>query len=136
MINLCNQYLGTPSSRQHKFDFLRGDLNSKGRSVQLPVDAYYKKLNLVAVYREKQHSEEVRFFDKPDKITISGANHGEQRRIYDQRRRQVLPEQGIQLVEISYDDFNHNKQKRIFRDNKYDLNVVKNKLKNTAYNKH
>lgn len=30
----------------------------------LPVDAYYKELNIVVEYREKQHTEEVEFFDK------------------------------------------------------------------------
>ena len=135
VIDLCDQILGTSASRQHKFEFLRGDINSQGNSVRLPVDAYYEKLNLVVEYREKQHSEEVRFFDKPNKMTISGVNRAEQRRIYDQRRRDILPEHGIQLVEISYADFNHNNQKRIIRNNKNDLIVIKSKLKITAGNR-
>ena len=37
----------------------------------LPVDAYYEELNLVVEYREKQHTEEIKFFDRSDKITVS-----------------------------------------------------------------
>ena len=129
IIDLCDEILNSKASRQHKFDFLRGDLNSQGRSVKLPVDAYYQKLELVVEYRERQHTEEVNFFDKPNKMTVSGINRGEQRKLYDQRRRDILPEHGIRLIEISFDDFNHDRQKRILRDKKNDLEVIKRKLK-------
>ncbi|MFB6320847.1 hypothetical protein [Saccharicrinis sp. FJH54] len=130
IIDLCDQALELKASRQHKFDFLKGDPNSQGRSVLLPVDAYYEELSLVVEYREKQHTEQVQFFDKPNKMTVSGVNRGEQRKIYDQRRREVLPKNGIQLIEISYDDFNHDGQKRIIRDKKRDLDIIKQKIKN------
>jgi len=129
VIDLFDQVLELKSSRQHKFEFLKGDPNSKGISALLPVDAYYEDLNLVVEYRERQHTEDVRFFDKPNKITVSGVNRGEQRKIYDQRRREVLPKKGIELIEISYDDFNHDSQKRILRDKTHDLEVVKKRLK-------
>jgi hypothetical protein len=58
-------------------------------------------------------------------VTVSGVHRGEQRRIYDQRRREILPKHGIQLIEISYSDFNHDRQKKIIRDLIRDLEIVK-----------
>ncbi|WP_314243872.1 HTH domain-containing protein [Empedobacter tilapiae] len=125
ILGLCDEILGYSSSRQHKFDFLKGDMNQQGKSSFLPVDAYYEELKLVIEYREKQHSESVSFFDKPNKITVSGVNRGEQRKIYDQRRRDILPKNGIKLIEISYSDFNYDKQKRIIRDKNKDSDILK-----------
>ena len=59
VIRLCNEVLGVDASRQHTFDFLRGDGNP---GKPLPVDAYYEKYNLVIEYYENQHSESVPFF--------------------------------------------------------------------------
>jgi hypothetical protein len=80
---------------------------------RLPVDAYYQDLNLVVEYHERQHSEAVPFFDR--KIVFSGITRGEQRREYDQRRRDVLPEYNITLIEISYQEFEHDGRKRLRR---------------------
>lgn len=114
--------------RQHKFDFLLGDLNAKGISAKLPVDSYYQELNLVIEYRERQHTEDVNFFDKPNKMTVSGIHRGEQRKLYDERRRQILPKNNITLIEISYSDFKHNRQKRIIRNKDTDEKIVRHKL--------
>ena len=127
VLNLCDKVLGLSSSRQHKFDFLLGDPNTRGISAKLPVDAFYEELNLVIEYRERQHTESVKFFDK--RVTVSGVHRGEQRRIYDQRRREVLPKNNIELVEISFSDFNYDRQKRIIRDNNADIKIVKDRLK-------
>lgn len=124
VLDLCDEILQIKGSRQHKFDFLVGDSGRK-----LPVDIYYPTLNLVIEYREYQHSNEVLFFDKPDKMTVSGVSRGEQRKIYDQRRRDVLPKQGIQLIEIDFTDFAYDRKNRIVRDRAKDLEVVKNKLR-------
>ena len=121
VINLCDEILGKTASRQHRFDFLKGDAGTK-----LPVDAYYASKNLVVEYNEKQHTEAVDFFDK--KKTVSGVSRGEQRRIYDERRKEVLPQYGITLVTISYDDFEYDNKKRILRNKKLDLEIVKKKL--------
>lgn len=129
VIDLCDEVLQLKASRQHKFDFLQGDIGKNGKSRKLPVDSYYDELDLVVEYRERQHTESVIHFDKPYKMTISGVNRGEQRKIYDHRRREVLPKNRIQLIEISYDDFNYDRQKRIIRDRSNDLEVVKLKLK-------
>lgn len=58
-------------------------------------------------------------------MTISGVHRGEQRKIYDERRRDVLPKNDITLIEFSYSDFNHDRQKRIIRNQKQDSEVVR-----------
>ncbi|MDA0193563.1 MAG: hypothetical protein O2951_00695 [Bacteroidetes bacterium] len=121
VIDLCDEVLELKASQQHKFDFLVGDAGTK-----LPVDAYYESLNLVVEYREKQHTEPVKLFDQ--RQTVSGVSRGEQRQLYDQRRRDVLPENDIELIEISYEDFNYDNSKKIIRDNEKDLEVVKKLL--------
>lgn len=123
VLDLCDEVLKIKGSRQHKFDFLKGDAGTK-----LPVDIYYDELKLVVEYREYQHTNAVKHFDKPDKLTVSGVHRGEQRKIYDLRRRDVLPENGIGLIEIDYTDFNHFRNK-IVRDCEKDLEIVRNKLK-------
>lgn len=65
VIDLCDEILGQKSSRQHRFDFLKGDTG-----IMLPVDAFYAKLNLVVEYHECQHTESVSLFD--NKRTVSG----------------------------------------------------------------
>lgn len=123
VIDLCDEALGLTASRQHRFDFLRGDGNP---GVKLPVDAYYEEKKLVVEYYEKQHTEPVPIFDT--KETASGVSRGEQRRIYDERRKEVLPQHGIEVVIISYKDFKYDGQKRIKRDKERDLEIVKKKL--------
>ena len=122
IIDLCDHVLKLKASRQHRFDFLRGDTG-----VRLPIDAYYPKLKLAIEYLEKQHTEEVRFFDK--RQTASGMCRGDQRKLYDQRRKDLLPAHGITLVEISYADFDFNKSKRLVRNMKKDIKILQEKLK-------
>jgi len=119
VINLCDEVLGMKAYRQHKFDFLRGDTG-----MPLPVDAFYPELNLVIEYYESQHTESTPFFDR--RLTVSGVSRGEQRRIYDNRRRELLPKHGIKLVIISYTDFGE--RKKLNRNKEHDLGVVKNIL--------
>lgn len=121
IIGLCDEILKMKSLRQFKFDFLRGD-----SGVKLPVDAYYPELNLVIEYREKQHTEEVKFFNR--RQTVSGVNRGEQRKLYDQRRRDILPRNGIELIEFDYHEFEHTKAKRLIRNDEKDIKVVFDKL--------
>lgn len=123
VLNLCDNILDQSGKRQHRFDFLRGDSDTK-----LPVDIYYPELNLVIEYKEYQHSNPVSHFDKPDIMTVSGVHRGEQRKIYDQRRRDVLPQNGITLIEIDYTDFPYDRKSRILRDQERDLRIAKGKL--------
>ncbi|MEO6118506.1 MAG: hypothetical protein ABIP37_05490, partial [Methylotenera sp.] len=84
ILELCDEVLKHIASRQHRFEFLRGDSGRK-----LPVDAYYSDLKLVIEYRERQHSEAVTLFDK--RMTVSGVSRGQQRAKYDELRRQETP---------------------------------------------
>lgn len=121
ILNLCDNLLGSKSLRQHRFPFLLGD-----SGVKLPVDAFYPDFNLVIEYHEKQHSEPVGFFDK--KFTISGVSRGIQRAIYDQRRRDVLPDNGICLVEFSYSEFIYGRKRKLLREETKDSLVIQEKL--------
>lgn len=122
IIDLCDEVLNLKSLRQHRFDFLRGDSGTK-----LPVDAYYPTLNLVIEYYERQHSEAVPHFDK--RMTVSGISRGEQRKLYDERRRIELPKNGIDLIIFDYTEFQHTSGKRLIRDTVNDTEVIKRKLK-------
>jgi len=121
ILDLCDGILGTKGIRQHRFEFLKGDSGTK-----LPVDAYYPTLDLVIEFKEKQHSEEVKFFDKRE--TVSGVGRGEQRKIYDQRRRDILPQHGINLIEFDYSEFEHTSGKKLIRNKMEDVKVIKTKL--------
>lgn len=127
IIGLCDRALMLKAKRQHTFDFLRGDPGKRSPAGRpLPVDAYYEKLNLVIEYREKQHSEGVKIFD--NKLTCSGCSRGEQRRRYDQRRREVLRQHEVQLCELDYTLFQHSGRGRLKRDAETDQAAVKREL--------
>jgi hypothetical protein len=128
VLDLCDEVLQTQRLRQHRFDFLLGDPNAQGKCAKLPVDSYYPELNLVIEYKEQQHTKPNKHFDKPDLFTVSGVHRGEQRKIYDQRRLEVLPKYGIQVIEISFSDFDHDRKDRILRSNN-DIEKVKKLLK-------
>lgn len=131
VIDLCDEILSMKAIRQHKFDFLLGDPDKKGRCRKLPVDAYYESLNLVIEYEERQHTEPVLIFDKPTKLTISGVPRGEQRKIYDLRRKKVLPVHNVHLIVIPYTAFQNRKDKKILRDRSNDLIIVRQFLQSS-----
>lgn len=115
IIGLCDELLNIKGSRQHYFDFLRGDLGKNGRK-KLPVDVYYETLNLVIEFNEQQHTKTVKIFDKPGKLTVSGVNRGEQRKIYDKRKRDVLPKNNIKVIDLVYSDFLCDGKGKLIRD--------------------
>ena len=126
VIDLCDEVLNEQANRQYCFEFLRGDPCSNfPLGKKLPVDAYYDSLKLVVEYYERQHTESVKYFNKN---TVSGVTRDEQRRIYDERRKKVLPENGIDLVVLSYTDFKQNSRKRLIRDRNTDIEVIRQKL--------
>ncbi len=125
VLHLCDYVLQKEASKQHKFDFLLGDPGKNGRCRKLPVDAYYKDLNLVIEYKELQHYEPVAFFDKPQKMTISGVPRGDQRKLYDNRRKDMLQKYGITLIDISYSSFEYDSRKRIIRNLWNDVAIVR-----------
>lgn len=130
VIGLCDAVLGRTSEAQKRFSFLRGDSARGGAGRMLPVDAYYSDLNLVIEYHERQHSESVPHFDK--RKTVSGVPRWRQRQIYDERRRKVLPKHGICLVILNYTEFSRKGKKRLERDRKLDLKVIKKRLGHIA----
>jgi hypothetical protein len=50
---------------------------------------------------------------------------GKQRRKYDERRRSMLPQRGIALIELSVDEFMHDAQKRLLRSETDDIDVLR-----------
>lgn len=122
VIDLCDEALGEKGRRQHRFDWLLGDLGQRGRT-RLPVDAYYPGHGLVVEYRERQHDEPVAFMDK--KLTISGVDRGEQRHDYDRRREQLIPEHGLRLIVIRPSDLRADSRGRLSRgDRGADLSAI------------
>ena len=111
ILDLCDEVLQEKSARQYRgFAFLTGDTGRR-----LPVDAYYASRNLVVECHERQHTEDVTFFDKPSKMTCSGVSRKEQRRIYDDRRRSLLPANQISLVILDFSMFECDAKKRLRR---------------------
>jgi hypothetical protein len=129
VINICDRVLNQTSTRQHRFDFLRGDpVRNGGLGRKLPVDAYYGSLKLVIEYRERQHAESIPFFDKPERLTCSGCARDEQRRRYDKRRQDFLNQHGIKLVALYYTMFRCNASRRLWRDEEADKAVIRQRL--------
>ncbi len=79
-------------------------------------------------YRERQHTEAIPIMNR--RMTISGVDRGTQRALYDQRRRDLLPQHGLALMELSYADFAHKENKRLHRRRPEDLAVVRHALAN------
>ena len=119
VLNICDEVLKEKGIHQHKFPFLCGDT---GR--QLNVDMFYPKRNLVIEYREIQHYKEVTFFDKPNKLTASGVPRDAQRRIYDKRREEILPQHGIDVVIIPYYGLDAKHNGRLNRNRENDKRVI------------
>ncbi|HEY9441232.1 MAG TPA: hypothetical protein VIS29_21825 [Streptomyces sp.] len=128
VIDLCDEVFAEKSMRHHRFDWLLGDPGTNGRQVTLPVDAYWPGRELVVEYRERQHDEPVPFFDKPDRLTVSGVHRGEQRALYDARRETEIPAHGLWFVVIRPDDLDADGRGRLRRNRESDLRVVRKLL--------
>lgn len=126
VIDLCDEMFGIAASRQHRFDWLTGDPGRDGRSRTLPVDAYYQPLKLVVEYGETQHVAAVPFFDKPDLLTVSGVDRGRQRRLYDERRHDLIPRHGLRLWVIAPADMGGDRRGRLSsRNHERDLELLR-----------
>lgn len=126
IIGLCDEVLGEPAIRQHRFQFLMGDPGATGRRSLLPVDAFYPTRKLVIEFHEIQHSQPVAHFDK--RQTVSGVSRAEQRRRYDELRRKVLPQHGIEIVVFDYSDFEHTTAGRLRRTSR-DRQIIAERLR-------
>ncbi|KHO20032.1 hypothetical protein QQ44_25870 [Mycolicibacterium setense] len=123
ILDLCDEVLGIPARRQKRFDWLRGDPSpGRLRGSPLPVDGYWPDLGLIVEFQEEQHSQPSPFFDR--RQTVSGVARGEQRRLYDARKRIVIPEHGLRLVVIEKSAFAV-RSRRIARDRTRDIAVVR-----------
>ena len=117
VLDLCDEVIGVCGERQATFLWLVGDVSpTTGRARRLPVDGYWPALGLTVA---------VPLFDR--RATVSGVPRGEQRRLYDQRKAEILPQQGIRLVVIHKSEFT-TKADRIVRDHERDIAVVRARL--------
>lgn len=119
VLDICDEILGEIGSRQHKFPFLCSDA---GRPLQ--VDIFYPNRKLVIEYREKQHYEDVTFFDKPEKMTVSGVPRNIQRKIYDRRREEILPRHGIDIAIIPYFELDSRSNGKLIRNHEEDKQTI------------
>lgn len=125
VIALCNEVLGETALTKHKFDWLLGDLDTRGRRAKLPVDAYWPGRQLVVEYKELQHEKPVPHFDKPDRLTVSGVHRGEQRALYDSRRDTEIPAHGLRLVVVRPADLNADSRGRLRRNAEADIAALR-----------
>lgn len=126
VLDLCDAVLGSPGRRQASFPWLLGDVSpTTGRARALPVDGLWPDLGLVVEFQEKQHFESVAIFDR--RQTVSGVPRGEQRRLYDQRKADLIPAHGLRLVVIKKSAFLV-RSDRIVRDRDGDLAIVRQHL--------
>ncbi len=105
ILNFCDSLLRQTSFREYRFPFLVGD---KGKT--LPVASFYPELNLVVELLEEQSSEAASSGD-----TKTLGRRSKERYRYDQRKRDVLLEHGISLIELYLTDFPHDGQGRLKR---------------------
>lgn len=129
IIELCDEVLKMKASREHTFDFLRGDPSPTfPQGKKLPVDAFYISINLVIEFEESHHSKPVKIFDKVNVITVSGVNRVEQRIKYVELRKKILPKQNINLMFFQFDEFEL-KGKRLKKNKESDIETIRRKLK-------
>ncbi|MBN9158138.1 MAG: hypothetical protein J0I37_11895 [Microbacterium sp.] len=130
VLDLCDEVLGIRGLRQFTFEWLRGDPSpARPLGTKLPVDGYWPSLGLVVEFQEEQHSQPSPFFDR--RQTVSGVGRGEQRRLYDARKRELVPQNSLRLVVIEKSAFLV-RSKRIARDRVADLDVVREHLAASA----
>lgn len=126
VIDLLDELIGQPAVREHCFEWLVGDPGRNGARRKLPVDAYWPHLKFVIEYREDQHYVPTPIMDRRD--TISGVPRGEQRRLYDQRRDELIPANGLRLLVIRPHELRVARRDRLLRDRAGDLELLRGVL--------
>ena len=130
VVELFEELLG-PSRREARFSWALGDRSHRtGRRVALPFDAVWEERRLILEVNESQHFEPSRLFDKPSVITVSGVHRGEQRTIYDLRKRRAAHAQGYQVIDVTPEQFasSPGKRPRLLFHREHDLRVVESIL--------
>lgn len=129
LIELCDQILNKKSQKQFTFNDLLGDFHKDGISrTKLPLDAYYKEMNLVVEVVNKKSSTLQKDIDKSQKLTVSGVTREEQRKIYQERKRTFLEEKEIKVFEINFALFETDEENRLIRSETNDLALLKELL--------
>ena len=104
VIGLLEDILGEPAEREKRFAWAAGDPSPRsGRSTLLPFDAVWESRALIVEVNEDQHRQPVEFWDKPKITTVSGVPRGEQRAIYDGRKRATARAQGFTVIEVAWE---------------------------------
>ncbi|MEV5931388.1 hypothetical protein AB0L56_01120 [Streptomyces sp. NPDC052079] len=87
--------LGEQALTQHRFDWLLSDPGGRGPPDPAAGRRVLARPPAVVEYREIRHDQPVPHFDKPDRLTVSGVHGGEQRALYDARRKTEIPTHGL-----------------------------------------
>ncbi len=104
VIGLLDEILDGGVEWEKRYPWALGDRSGKtGRRAQLSFDAVWEARRLVVEVDEDQHRRPVTFWDKPDRLTVSGVDRREQRRIYDVRKRAAARSRVYTLVEIEWE---------------------------------
>ena len=102
VLDLVESLLG-PSEREKRFDWALGDPSPKTqRRARLPFDAVWEARKLIIEVDEDQHREATPHFDKTDVITVSGVHRGEQRKLYDARKRKEATARGYTIITLDW----------------------------------
>jgi hypothetical protein len=102
VLGLIDTLLGA-GEREKCFDWARGDPSPKTkRTKKLPFDSVWEARKLIIEIDEDQHGEATPFFDKPQKLTVSRVHRGEQRALYDARKRAAAMENGYVVLAIMW----------------------------------
>jgi hypothetical protein len=103
VIALLDEILNEPCEREKRYEWALGDKSAKtGRRAMLPFDAVWESRKLIAEIDEDQHRQSIPFWDKPARMTVSGVHRGQQRRIYDDRKREAARAAGYLVLEIPW----------------------------------
>ena len=102
VLDVIEQMLGQ-AEREKRFDWALGDVSqTTKRALPLPFDAVWEDRKLIIEIDEDQHREATPFFDKLDRLTVSGVHRGKQRRLYDERKRAAARMKGYTVLSIPW----------------------------------
>lgn len=91
------------------------------------MDGNWESLGLVVEVMESQHYLPTPHFDKPDVVTVSGMHRGLQRRLYDERKAELILRHGLRLIALPITAFEV-RGKKIKRNPERDIEVVRSVL--------